>query len=132
MINMIEAPVETLEINDYRVERNSDFLDTKLFWVESNGKRIDVSIAMRPNKNMRLYLDHENNRIDQVVSGLYPFSVERSVEMLYDLLGGTIDKDRVYTTVWNIVKQTRDKAKWHFDSRGVYVGNEFGESRYVK
>lgn len=127
-----QVPVETLQINDFRVESNKDGFKNKLFWVESNGCRIDVTLMMRPNKNVRMFLDFNGQRLDQVVSGLFPFSVERPIEILHSMTDKVIDKDRVYVTIWNVVKQMRNEAKWYFDSRGVYVGNEFGESRYVK
>lgn len=127
-----QVPVETLQINDFRVETNKDGFKNKLFWVESNGCRIDVTLMMRPNKNVRMFLDFNGQRLDQVVSGLFPFSVERPIEILHSMTDKVIDKERVYVTIWNVVKQMRNEAKWHFDSRGVYVGNEFGESRYVK
>ena len=127
-----QVPVETLQINDFRVETNKDGFKNKLFWIESNGCRIDVTLMMRPNKNVRMFLDFNGQRLDQVVSGLFPFSVERPIEILHSMTDKVIDKDRVYVTIWSVVKQMRNEAKWHFDSREVYVGNEFGEFRCVK
>lgn len=127
-----QVPVETLQINDFRVETNKDGFKNKLFWVESNGCRIDVTLMMRPDKNVRMFLDFNGQRLDQVVSGLFPFSVERPIEILHSMTDKVIDKERVFVTIWNVVKQMRNEAKWHFDSRGVYVGNDFGEFRYVK
>lgn len=119
-------------IRNFKKGENKDGLLLVEFNLENNGHSISISLSTRPNKNITMIIKSGKHLLEQVVSGLLPYSVEAPVNSLYLLLNEEIDKSAIYNTVWEIVYGMRKLSKWTFISGNEYQGGDFGALKYIR
>jgi len=119
-------------IKNFKKGKNKDGLLLVEFNLEDNGHSISISLSTRPNKNITMIIKAEKYLLEQVVSGLLPYSVEAPINSLYLLLNEEIDKSAIYNTVWEIVYGMRKLSKWTFISGNEYQGGDFGALKYIR
>lgn len=119
-------------IRNFKKGKNKDGLLLVEFNLENNGHSISISLSTRPNKNITMIIKSGKHLLEQVVSGLLPYSVEAPVNSLYLLLNEEIDKGAIYNTIWEIVYGMRKLSKWTFISGNEYQGGDFGALKYIR
>lgn len=119
-------------IKNFKKGKNKDGLLLIEFNLENNGHSISISLSTRPNKNITMIIKSGKHLLEQVVSGLLPYSVEAPVNSLYLLLNEEIDKNAIYNTVWEIVYGMRKLSRWTFISGDEYQGGDFGATKYIR
>ena len=119
-------------IRNFEKGENKDGLLLVEFNLENNGHSISISLSTRPNKNITMIIKSGKHLLEQVVSGLLPYSVEAPVNSLYLLLNEEIDKSAIYNTVWEIVYGMRKLSRWTFISDNEYQGGDFGALKYIR
>lgn len=119
-------------IRNFKKGETKDGLLLVEFNLENNGHSISISLSTRPNKNITMIIKSGKYLLEQVVSGLLPYSVEAPVNSLYLLLNEEIDKGAIYNTIWEIVYGMRKLSKWTFISGNEYQGGDFGALKYIR
>lgn len=119
-------------IKNFKESLNKDGLLMIEFNLESNGHNMFISLSTRPNKNITMIIRTGRHLLEQVVTGLFSYSVEAPIKSLYLLLNEEIDENAVYNTVWELVLGMRKLANWSFMSRNEYQGGDFGALKYIR